>query len=135
MKRLLRKFAALLLSLPAGFVAAESPPLGRLFTTPEHRSALDRQRIAGELPSAEDAALRVNGLVRRSSGRHTAWLNGRPQTGIPTNGDDLILRLHSEADARLRVGDALDRSTGEVRPLIEPGGIVIHPDRRRTIRP
>ena len=71
--------AALLAAAPANAVE-----LGKLFHTPEEREALDKRR-RGEpeaAPSAGSAAKpRVTGFVRRSDGRNTVWIDGRP---VPT---------------------------------------------------
>lgn len=72
----------LALALLAGGDAAATDDLGRLFFSPEQRAELDRQRrIAHELAPLPDATYRphLTGEVRRSSGRRTLWLDGRPQ--------------------------------------------------------
>ena len=77
------KAAALLaaaLLLPAAPAAAEE--LGKLFLTPERRAALERQRqlnIRESQPVIEGATLMVTGVVKRSSGKSTTWVNGTPQ--------------------------------------------------------
>ena len=72
--------AAFLLGF-AGAAAAED--LGTLFHTPQERARLDRLR-RGE-PAADTAAAAarrapaVTGFVKRSDGRDTVWIDGRPQ--------------------------------------------------------
>lgn len=78
--------AALLLALSTtGAASAQAPsePLGRLFFTPEQRAALDRQRHApppslSPAPTANEAPASFDGMVQRSSGRNTVWINGTP---------------------------------------------------------
>jgi hypothetical protein len=57
--------------------------LRTLFHTAEERARLDRQR-RGEPPEAAPAAKRgpavVGGFVKRSDGRDTVWIDGRPVT-------------------------------------------------------
>lgn len=71
-------FLLLALSLAAAPAAAQTEPLGRLFYTPEQRSALDRLRLQGRSASPDNTPLTLNGRVTRSGGRNTAWINGVP---------------------------------------------------------
>lgn len=67
--------------LPApGILAAE--PLGRLFFTPEQRATLESLGLApaaAAAPTASDS-ITVNGIIQRSGGPATVWINGVPQT-------------------------------------------------------
>jgi hypothetical protein len=96
---------ALLLALAAAPLHAE-PVMGRLFSTPAERAALEARRSAtagGVMPAPESSAaaptgvpadpnaapaapvapqaetLVLNGVLRSSSGRSTIWLNDQPQ--------------------------------------------------------
>ncbi|MCL2656793.1 MAG: hypothetical protein FWD62_05115 [Betaproteobacteria bacterium] len=80
------KIFALLAVLPAYAPAATesvSDPaagLGRLFMSQDKRAMLDAAR-ARNLPTnnlAEYSKLRLDGIVVRSDGRKTVWLNGTP---------------------------------------------------------
>lgn len=51
-------------------------PLGRLFFTPEQRSALEQQR-RHPAAAGEAKGLSLDGQVLRSSGRNTLWVNGQ----------------------------------------------------------
>ena len=69
-------WAALLLA-----TAARGAELGTLFFTPAEREEMDRQR-RGE-PAAEGAPREarghaVTGYVKRTDGRATVWIDGRP---------------------------------------------------------
>lgn len=117
--------------------------LGRLFFTPEHRRALDRQRELniGEAP-AEDPTLTINGIVTRSSGRRTAWINGiarseREMSGatsatpVRNNPARIIVESGELSGARLRVGETVRRDNGEISDLLQGGQIVVqHPAAR-----
>lgn len=75
---------ACLLALLAGDAAAVD--LGRLFLTPPERERLDRLRrgepvtapLAAPAAPAPDPA--ITGFVKRSDGKHTVWIDGRPVT-------------------------------------------------------
>ena len=76
--------AALLLLFAAAHAGAAE--LGTLFHTPEERARLDRLR-RGEPVEATAAGVPlpprdpvVTGYVRRSDGRHTVFVDGRPVT-------------------------------------------------------
>lgn len=102
------------LALLSMFVAAaaSAETLGRLFFTREQRAALERQRQAGrgDLPVEEAASVRLDGVVRDSSGRTTVWRNGRT------------------ADATqpaLKVGETLDVASGARSDVVMPGAVRI----------
>lgn len=73
-------------------VAAQQEPLGRLFFTPAQRSSLDvarsqraRATLSTESTEEQQAApaaqsITYGGMVRRSDGKSTVWINGRPVT-------------------------------------------------------
>jgi hypothetical protein len=132
MKRLL--FAALLGLLP---LAAAAQELGRLFFTPQQRSALDERRRARvpDKPAGAAVAMpvtRVDGYVKRSGGPPTVWVNGDPlaETApeaprIDTSRTPSVTVTVGESGtrARLKPGESLDRGTGEVRDVIGDGQI------------
>ena len=127
--------------------------LGRLFTTPAERKALDRLRLEAQFarPAPEPAPppatspapqqpagpvvsrLEVNGIVRRSGGPATVWVNGaqvergmvsreglRVQSaGRPADG--VRVRLPSGlSTVRLKPGQAVDVTTGSLVDAYEP---------------
>lgn len=125
------------LALPAGGAAGEE--LGRLFFTPERRAALERQRQLN-LPETrqvvEGATLSVSGVVQRSSGRRTAWVNGNPQhddsmaTGVRVEIDarnpaQTRVSTGDEAPAQVKVGEAINRATRETSSGVGEGQIVV----------
>jgi hypothetical protein len=137
MRRAAALVALLLALLPAGGAAAQE--LKRLFFTPEQRAALDERRKARlpdkpSAPAAESPTTRVDGYVKRSSGRSTVWLNGEPLVeGVQPEG----LRLRRGGDpsrvtvivdedrvrADVRVGQTLDRSSGAIKDVIGDGQV------------
>lgn len=79
----------MLLACDSGLAAPVD--LGRLFYTPEQRAQLEAARIrSGVAPAAHgtvgapdraSAAVRFDGLVIRSDGKTTSWVDGKPQPG------------------------------------------------------
>ena len=148
----MKSFATLLASLAgllgaAHATGAAAQDLGRLFFTPEQRAALDARRKArvpdkpAATPQAESPITRVNGAVQRSGGRSTVWVNGEAiaedaQSGGPrvaqraANPDRVLIPAGEGGQGRdLRVGESLDRGSGEVRDVIGEGEIRIGPRR------
>lgn len=122
------------------------PLLGRLFLTPEWRATLERQRQLNlqQSRSIESEQLRLDGIVVRSSGKSTVWINGQPQTEQSRDtGVTAVLSRRSPGQATLstgaapavdlKVGVTLDHETGEKRGSLADGQIRIH--RRATPRP
>jgi hypothetical protein len=144
----MRQAAALLLACallaPRAVIAQE---LGRLFFTPEQRAALDARRKA-RLPDkpaalAPSPTTRVDGSVQRSSGRSTIWIDG---AAVPDGTQPEGLRVRRGGDPsrvgvsvgeggrriEMRVGETLDRASGEVKDVVGDGEVRI---RRRGAAP
>lgn len=131
--------AALCLQLTAVAVVAE--PLGRLFFTPERRAALERQRQFNiqETQAFEGAVVSLDGLVLRSGGKHTAWVNQRPQDEAATASGVTVrpglipgqatVVTGDENPAQLKVGESLNRATGEKASGLGDGRLAV-PARR-----
>lgn len=99
---------------------ATGDDLGRLFFTPRQREDMDRRRLtnARESVVTVESVLTVNGQVSRSGGPATTWINGVPQEGNRLGRDPaqvVIQPAEGEAQARVKVGQTLDRARGEVR--------------------
>lgn len=103
------------------------PRLGRLFLAPEQRAQLERQRQRDipETRALEGGTLRLDGVVLRSSGKATVWVNGQARTEDATDSglavaasrrrpDRATLRPGGEPAAELRVGQTLDRASREI---------------------
>jgi hypothetical protein len=126
-----------------GAPAAGAQELGRLFFTPEQRAALDARRKArvpdkpAAVPQAEQPITRINGAVQRSGGRSTVWVNGEavPEGAqgdgaqVAPRGTGRVTLPAGEGAQRydLRVGESLDRGSGEVRDVIGEGEIKVGP--------
>jgi hypothetical protein len=115
---------------------AVSADFGRMFFTPEQRATLDDARkknlrieIGTESvqPPAAPAPqnLSVNGIVRRSDGKSTVWLNNRavtePRAGdvnVATGKNDNRVKLTDPASGRsveLKVGQTVEIVSGTVQ--------------------
>lgn len=137
--------AAALLMLAAGTALADpaAPELGRLFFSPERRAALERQRQFNimEARTLEGSTLSLDGVVKRSSGKSTLWINGTPNdeaetapTGVRarTQRNDpgrATLAPGDEAPTEIKVGEIINRATGDRDDRLG-GGKVITPVRK-----
>ncbi len=146
MRRALALFTPFALFVLVTLVAAapsevRAQSLGRLFLTPEQRAALDVRRASRvpDKPAAEvvveSPTARVDGQVVRSDGRSTIWVNGLPvregsrseglrMTPAPSAADSVTLSVgDSERSVRLKVGESMNRDTGEVRDMLGDGKV------------
>ena len=96
----------LLALLPPSIHAAE--PLGRLFFTPAQRNTLDAGKQL-DRPKTDGPTVRgprsltVNGIVTRSDGESTVWVNGGA-TGVKRQGAAAITaKAYSASTARVQV--------------------------------
>ena len=137
---LFNALALMVVSLPA-----PAQDLGRLFFTPERREALDRQRQFKvpenpEVPA--DPTLTINGVVTRSSGKRTVWINGTAQedghadNGLvvaPSRGNpgQVLVQPEDGPTSRVGVGNTVNRNTGEAADLLGGGSIRIQGSRRQ----
>ena len=129
---------ALALLAAAGAATAQSLGLGRLFTAPEERIALDMRRGAslppptvpnGAPPPAAAVAnavppppppepVQLNGVVRRSSGKSTVWINQEPQgdSNAQLGPDQSVQRRLSAGRALvLKPGQSFNPADGTVQ--------------------
>ena len=137
-----RPLAGLLFALT--LLAASSPPayaedeLGRLFFTPERRQILDRQRelnIQETQAIPEEPTFTINGIVTRSSGKQTTWINGVAQNENDASGitittnrktpGKVIVQPNDRPPRKANVGDTINRNTGETSDLLGDGQIGI----------
>lgn len=126
--------AAFLLFLPSLGMAAEQS-LGRLFFTPEQRARMDVARqqersIKIDTEQQENgppvANITLNGVVTRSDGKSTVWINNREQNGdkavsviaVPARGKAAgqvsITTPDAKRSVQLKVGQSIDLSSGQV---------------------
>ena len=115
--------------------------LGRLFFTPERRQALDRQRqfnIEEKQEAPEDPTLTINGVVTRSSGKRTVWINGVAQNDnekpsgvavIPNRSSPgkVVVQSGESVLGDARIGETVYRNTGETMDILGEGRIKIRP--------
>ena len=104
--------------------------LGRLFFTPQQRQELDRRRELNiqESTVTVESNYTVNGHVARSSGKSTTWVNRTPQNEAYKPRDPAVIPLQpveDEAAVDLRVGETLDRNSGNINKGIGGGEIRI----------
>jgi hypothetical protein len=131
----------------AGAMNAQAQELGRLFFTPEQRAALDARRKArvpdkpAAAPVTESPVTRINGAVQRSGGKSTVWVNQEmiaeeaqpggarvsPRSAKP--GSVSIPAGEGPQRQELRVGESLDRGSGQVRDVLGDGELKISPRR------
>ena len=126
------------LALLAPAYAADTPALGRLFFTPERRAILERQRTFNvqETQALQGTTMTLDGVVYRSSGKATVWVNRQAQTeseasrtGVnavvsPRSPGSALLAPGEEAAAQLKVGEAINRATGERNTRLGGGSVV-----------
>lgn len=77
---------ALMALFLAGLGECVAADPGRLFYTPAERAQLEAARASNAAParrseSGSAAPLRFDGVVIRSDGRSTSWVNGQPRPG------------------------------------------------------
>lgn len=126
---------ALLLTLAAGNSPAAE--IGRFFFTPAQRATLDvarKQNVRVEIgneeteraPAAPAAAaptahtLRLNGMIQRSDGKNTVWLNNKPVTDQSAGGVNIST---SRNDTRVKLvvpenGRSMDLKVGQSAELV-----------------
>lgn len=137
----------LALVLCAGFLAAwlttgpahAADPTGRLFFTPQQRAILDAARVRSPVPEPEvatapvvaqpepppppPARVTVNGIVRRSDGSETLWVNDRVLQnrqmtgGVAVGGIDgsrVSVRLPEGGSVSVKVGQTVEPASGKV---------------------
>ena len=136
-----------LLACLLGAVDARAQELGRLFFTPEQRASLDARRKArvpdkpAAAPQVESPITRVNGAVQRAGGKSTVWVNGEaipenvpstPSQAVPratTPGRVSLPLGEGGRELDMRVGESLNRGSGEVHDVIGDGKIDVVPAR------
>ena len=103
--------------------------LGRLFSTPQERALLDARRDGSVIesqsaapataapPTTPPAPLLLNGVVQRSNGQTTVWLNDAPlaeRDGKVQPDRSVQLRLPSGKRVTLKPGQSYDETTGAI---------------------
>lgn len=104
--------------------AASAAELGKLFFTPQQRADLDRRRQTNAVEAAPvvESSSTVNGLVTRSGGKSTLWVNGVPQDdGYRARGSSRVVL--ADQPGEIKVGQTVDRTRGEIRDPLQGGRI------------
>lgn len=120
----------LLVALPCIVSAGFTDDLGRLFMTGQERTEIDRLRASGprsdasvsstspgRFPSAS-AALRLDGVVRRSDGPDALWVNGEHMAGDGRMDARDRVRVPAPSKGRsiwMKPGQVFDPDNGAVR--------------------
>ena len=135
MKMRLPVALAITLSLQMnGAAFAQNEALGRLFFTPAQRAALDANVRSASKESrpapAPPPSVTVNGVVTRSDGERTVWIDGHAYHR--DDAGDIQIRVEPEDPAvvelkvrgvpsrqSVRVGQQLDPATGQTREAFE----------------
>ncbi|PWB49136.1 MAG: hypothetical protein C3F18_10590 [Nitrosomonadales bacterium] len=104
--------------------------LGRLFHTPEQRARMDaaRQhersvRIDEEESAPQSTTILLNGVITRSDGKSTLWINNRIQKGVSQaatvskGGEVRIVAPGAKRTIPLKVGQSIDMSSGQVEEI------------------
>ncbi len=107
--------------------------VGRLFYTPQERQQLNAMRNRNAGVFSDNETLTVNGVVVRSSGKSTVWLNGTPTHDGAPHRDATVLghrgaggriTLHHPPTSKtfeIRAGQTVDLTAGRVRePYVRP---------------
>lgn len=116
MKSLFQFSLLALLMLSDNPAWAEAKPLGRLFFSPDQRTAMDQlKHMEGTSPSDQKQHFTLNGALHRKHGPAIYWGNGQ--------------RLPEDASLprKILVGDTLNGSTGQTESILQGGSIAIKP--------
>lgn len=128
-----RKFLFLAFGLlPASAISADAGAIGRLFHSPEERRALDQLRQdEGRNSQAPDNVVeaqqfRLDGIVKRSNGKSTSWINGvayadhQTVQGLkvlppPGQRGTAAIQLAPGKNINLKAGQTYDANSGQVQ--------------------
>jgi hypothetical protein len=101
--------------------------LGRLFSTPQERALLDARRDGSAIesqptagparPPSPPAPIQLNGVIQRSNGQTTVWLNDAlvsERDGKVLPDRSVSLRLPSGKQVTLKPGQSYDQATGSI---------------------
>lgn len=140
--------AAVLMMLPP---IAGAQRLGRLFSTPDERALLDElrreQQIVEPEPQAEEVFsdtpsvehVTINGIVLRSDGADSAWINGRQVDAGARTRDGVRVDTSATRGGRVRITLPSGAETVDLKPGqkidVESGVVVEAYERSSGSRP
>ncbi|MEO7496797.1 MAG: hypothetical protein ABIT83_03550 [Massilia sp.] len=127
----------LLLQLLCAHASAQTVPIGRLFSTPAERERIDRQRGSAPPPAAAPAPLvtaeppaarpapppipvTVDGIVRRSGGKTTVWLNQVPTEIAAGAPGAYAVPLPAGGSVLVKPGQSVDPASAARKDLYAP---------------
>ncbi|MFH1493279.1 MAG: hypothetical protein ABIG70_00580 [Pseudomonadota bacterium] len=118
--------------------------LGRLFYTPEQRARMDVARqhersikIDEEESTPPPVNIHLNGVITRSDGRSTVWINNRIQNdtsqvaAVGKGGEVRVVTPDAQRTIRLKVGQSIDMSSGEVEEVYRRTPSATMPEKER----
>ena len=118
----------LLLSLSCSeSVLADRVSVGRLFSAPVSGGAVSPVGADEATPPPISVPrVKIDGLVSRSSGRNSVWLNGQVVTDrqAPELNTQDVATVKVDEGTRLKVGELLDRESGS-RTDVLPGRAIV----------
>jgi hypothetical protein len=154
-ERLLVLFALMGVAAPAA--AQPAGPPGRLFFTPAQRAALDvartqraRALLANEKPEQEAApvpqTITYGGMVRRSDGKSTVWINNQPVNDREPLGGAIVGQVRPDGSVTLQVpqsgrsvnlkpGQSVELLSGTVEEGFSRRLEVSKPEPKPTVKP
>ncbi|UCH46774.1 MAG: hypothetical protein JSU95_11745 [Betaproteobacteria bacterium] len=105
-------------------VLAQDETLGRLFYTAGQRAALDANvrssSQAVEKPISIPPSVTLNGVVTRSDGEQTVWIEGRAYHRTETDDLEVITRSAEPGTAEIRVRGVPKRRSVRVGQRLDP---------------
>jgi hypothetical protein len=139
--------SCVLAAVSAPLPVAAQEPLGRLFFTPAQRTSLDiartrRARATLSNERTEEAApvtqtITYGGMVRRSDGKSTVWLNSRPVNDQePVGGVSIVGRVRPDGSITLQVpqsGRSVNLKPGQSVELLS--GAIEEAYSRKPVQP
>lgn len=126
------KTAIAIAALLMAQLAHAAEPLGRFFYTPEERARLDalRAQKAVAVVQVKDEPVpeivKFNGIVRRSDGKATVWINNQPLSEaelrdkqsivgtVSRNGQVTLQAPQGSVQMRLKVGQSAELLSGRI---------------------
>lgn len=110
-------------------LAATNQRLGTLFYSASERDAIVKARFGLVDEETPSAIVRLTGIVKRSGGKSTAWINGQavPEGQSEAPGVKTTISTSSVTvdGQRVRVGEALDINTRQRADIVSPGAVTI----------
>jgi hypothetical protein len=118
---------------------AQADALGRLFYTPAQREMLDLARKTtplntntGEAEPNVAQGFIVNGVVTRSDGQRSTWVNGHLEQSVDRSGKHGRNQAHVQlpgGEIKLKVGQSYNPATGRVEENYRRAPAAAQPER------